>query len=145
DVLRDRFIDVPLTQLREAKAGSVSNQFMATAAADADEDEVPDSMLKDRAVTNLLDVVEVGSVASGPRAVVGEIAQAARYLGQMLPSDLRITLPDDAVVTEEAFQLLAVYSLPSQQVDGRRTDDTHVRRRIEVCGRIELVHGHPFP
>ena len=97
-----------LAELAVPEAGPVADQFVGQRARDAGDQEVPDGVLEDRAVTDFLDVAEVGRVPARPRLGERHVADAAGRLAEHLGRHFAVGLPTDAVIGQEAVEFRVV-------------------------------------
>jgi hypothetical protein len=80
---------------------------------------------------DLKNVVEVGPIASGPRAGETHVTDPPRGLAEVFAGDFGVCLPCDPVVGKEAVHLVLADDLPAHEIDARLADDAYVPGRLE--------------
>src|SRR5438093_4971350 len=117
-------------------------------ARDAGNDEVPRRVLKHRAMLHRNEVLDVLAVRLAPLPE-RHVADATARLDQLLASHLRIGLPRQLLVFQEAVDRPRVHRLPPNDVDLRLPDDLRLGRNspfgLAVGGGTcrRLVHSEP--
>src|SRR4051812_20973421 len=98
--------------------------------------QIPHGMLQDRAMPHIEDVTDIGLIATRSRACERHIADAAGGLDEVLAGDLRVRLPRDAVIGQEAVDLSIVDGLTTDDVDRWLMNEFHIDSSPGFCSSM---------